>query len=90
MEEVRRKVVGFLQDEVGEWVADLSCLHRQHVRHRPPFQERAWVLNEAERAARIGSEMECPLCDRAELPPELQVNRTAGPFDADSLPRDGS
>ena len=83
---MRRKIVGFLQDEVGEWVADLSCLHRQHVRHRPPFQERTWVLDEAERAARISSDVECPLCNRAELPRELQVDRTAGPFDADSLP----
>ena len=34
----------------------------------------------------VGSELDCPLCDRAELPEGLQPARTAGPFDADSLP----
>jgi tellurite methyltransferase len=63
---VRREIVGFHQDEHGDWVAELSCLHSQHVRHRPPFMERAWVLTEEGRDARIGSEIECPLCDRAE------------------------
>jgi len=31
-------------------------------------------------------ELDCPLCDRAELPTGLQVVRTAGPFDQESLP----
>lgn len=79
-------IVGFHCDAEGDWVAELSCLHNQHVRHRPPFQERPWVTTDAGRAARIGSEIECPLCDRAELPGELHLARTAGPFDADSLP----
>ena len=67
-------------------MAELSCLHGQHVRHRPPFQERAWVLDEVQRGERIGTELDCPLCDRAELPAGLQPSRTAGPFDAASLP----
>jgi len=83
---VRRGIVGFRQDDLGEWVAELDCLHRQHVRHQPPFWNRPWVLNEPGRADRIGAALECPLCDRAELPDGLRVVRTAGPFDADSLP----
>jgi tellurite resistance-related uncharacterized protein len=83
---VRRAIDGFHQDDDGEWVADLSCLHRQHVRHQPPFQERDWVLTPAGRAERVGSSIDCPLCDRAQLPDDLQVVRTAGPFDQDSLP----
>jgi tellurite methyltransferase len=83
---VRRIIEGFHQDGAGEWVAELSCLHGQHVRHRPPFQERPWVLSEAGRAERIGAELDCPLCDRAELPEGLTVARTAGPFDATTLP----
>jgi tellurite methyltransferase len=67
-------------------VAELSCLHNQHVRHRPPFQERSWVLSEAGRDSRIGADIDCPLCDRAELPTGLRVVRTAGPFDEASLP----
>jgi tellurite resistance-related uncharacterized protein len=83
---VIRTIDGFHQDDEGDWVAELSCLHNQHVRHRPPFQERPWVTSDSRRAERLGSPIECPLCDRLELPAGLQVVRTAGPFDADSLP----
>ena len=83
---MRRTIAGFHQDDKGDWVAELSCLHNQHVRHRPPFQERPWVTTEAGRTARLGTEILCPLCDRAEIPDGLQVSRTAGPFDATTLP----
>jgi tellurite methyltransferase len=81
-----RSIVGFHQDEAGDWVAELSCLHSQHVRHRPPFQVRPWVERAEGRAGRLGTEIDCPLCARAELPGGLTVTRTAGPFDAASLP----
>jgi tellurite resistance-related uncharacterized protein len=83
---MRREITGFHPDDAGEWVAELSCLHGQHVRHRPPFQDRPWVTTETGRAGRIGTELDCPLCDRAELPAGLVVVRTAGPFDQDTLP----
>ena len=83
---MQRSIVGFHQDDDGDWVAELSCLHTQHLRHRPPFQERAWVLDDAERAARIGAELSCPLCDRAEMPDGLVLARTAGPFDEATMP----
>jgi hypothetical protein len=60
---VRRAMVGFEQDEQGDWVALLECGHRQHVRHRPPWQERAWVISEEGRRGRIGQPLECPWCD---------------------------
>ena len=81
-----RTVEGFHQDEEGDWVAELSCLHGQHVRHKPPLWPRPWVDDPAERDDRIGSELDCPLCDRAELPDGLRVARTAGPFEAGSVP----
>ena len=81
-----RHITGFHEDDDADWVAELGCLHMQHVRHRPPFQERSWVLTEAGRAERLGSELECPLCDRAELPEGLVVDRTAGPFDETTMP----
>ena len=83
---MRRRIVGFHRDDVGDWVAELSCLHGQHVRHRPPFWDRAWVETEAGRDERVGGELDCPLCDRAELPEGLRVARTAGPFDEATLP----
>jgi tellurite resistance-related uncharacterized protein len=68
---VIRQIVGYHQDEAGDWVAELSCLHNQHVRHRPPFLERSWILHEA---------------DRAELPDGLSLLRTAGPWDESAVP----
>ncbi|MGA8295791.1 MAG: DUF3565 domain-containing protein [Acidimicrobiales bacterium] len=83
---VERAIVGFHADDMGDWVAELSCLHNQHVRHRPPFLERSWVVSEVERTAHLGSVIDCPLCDRAELPDDLAIARTAGPFDQASIP----
>jgi hypothetical protein len=57
-----RHIVGFHQDEHGDWVAVLSCGHSQHLRHRPPFFDRPWVLTDAGRRARIGAPIECSEC----------------------------
>src|SRR5204862_843380 len=32
---VERAIVGYHQDEHGDWVAELACGHQRHVRHRP-------------------------------------------------------
>ncbi len=60
--DVRTTIAAFHQDAAGEWVAELACGHRQHVRHRPPWQVRAWVQDPEARAARIGAPIDCPLC----------------------------
>ncbi len=83
---MRRRIVRFHQDDEGEWVAELDCRHNQHVRHRPPFQQRPWVTDEATRAEHIGTPLDCPLCDRAELPGGLIVTRSVGPFDETTVP----
>jgi tellurite methyltransferase len=83
---VNRAVVAFRQDDSGEWVADLSCLHAQHVRHQPPFRLAPWVLDQGERAARVGSSLDCPLCDRAELPDGLRLVRTTEVWDEHTMP----
>ena len=44
------------------------------------------MLTEAGRTERLGSELDCPLCDRAELPQGLVAERTAGPFDETTVP----
>lgn len=79
-------MVGFHLDDEGDWVAHLSCGHTQHVRHRPPFQERPWVMDEAGRRSRVGAPLECPLCDRAELPDGLDKLRSTPTWDAGSMP----
>ena len=60
---MQRTITGYLRDDEGVWVAELECGHNQHVRHRPPFPQRPWVLDESQRAARVGAELDCPLCD---------------------------
>jgi tellurite methyltransferase len=64
--QVRRSIVRFEQDANGDWVAELSCGHRQHIRHRPPFEVRPWVLAADSRDAKIGTGRDCPLCDESE------------------------
>jgi Protein of unknown function (DUF3565) len=63
---MKRKIVGFRQDEVGDWVAELECRHGYHVRHNPPYQDRAWVLTAAGRALYLGVELECTECEADE------------------------
>jgi len=83
---MQRMIVGFHPDEQNDWVAELACLHNQHVRHDPPWQDRPWVRSELGRRSRLGTPIDCPLCDRTEMPGGLVTVRTAGPFTADTLP----
>lgn len=83
---VRRPVSGHHQDEEGDWVAELSCGHGQHIRHRPPFLLREWVLDAGGRGARLGTPLDCPLCDRAELPDGLQLVRTSPHWNEHTMP----
>ena len=61
---MKRRIVDFHQDEIGDWVADLECGHTQHVRHNPPWINRPWVVTEAGRRARLGRMLECRDCER--------------------------
>jgi hypothetical protein len=57
-----RKVVGFHQDDHGEWVAELECGHSRHVRHKPPWMNRTWVVTAEGRRRFIGQEFDCNKC----------------------------
>lgn len=61
---MRRRIVGFHQDEELHWVADLECGHTQHVRHDPPWQVRPWVVAEDGRQGFLGTTLNCVECDR--------------------------
>jgi DNA-binding transcriptional ArsR family regulator len=61
-----RAIIGFHQDEYGEWVADLACGHSQHVRHRPPFELRPWVTTAAGREEFLGHGLPCAACTATE------------------------
>ncbi len=66
---MKQPIVGFHQDAVGDWVAELSCGHGQHVRHSPPLSFRAWVLTPEGRARFLGYELDCKRCDEAHAGP---------------------
>lgn len=83
---MQRAITGFTQDEAGDWVATLRCGHGQHVRHRPPFWVCAWVLTAEGRAAKLGAELPCVLCDRCEMPAGYGPYKRTPEFDQDSLP----
>jgi tellurite methyltransferase len=83
---VERTITGYRQDDQGDWVATLSCGHDQHVRHRPPFQLRAWVIEESGRTGRLGTPLDCPLCDRAELPDGLQLIHSSPVWNEQTVP----
>ncbi len=59
---MNQSIVGYHQDEQGDWVADLVCGHGQHVRHQPPFSNRPWVLTPEGRASRLGQSLWCKTC----------------------------
>lgn len=81
-----RSIVGFAADDVGDWVAQLECHHRQHVRHRPPYRVVPWIDDPDERDRRIGSPLDCPLCDRCEIPDGLVLTRTTATWDEHTMP----
>lgn len=81
-----RAIEGFHQDELGDWVAELRCGHGQHVRHRPPFWVREWVLTPEGRAEKVGVEVPCVLCDRFELPAGYGPYQRTRDFDQRSIP----
>jgi len=83
---MKRAITGFAQDVAGDWFARLDCGHNQHVRHRPPFVERAWVEDEASRQTRIGEAMDCLLCNRLEAPEGLEAYRSTPEFTAGTVP----
>lgn len=81
-----RPIDGYHQDEALDWVAELRCGHGQHVRHRPPFWQRPWVLTAEGRAGMLGVELPCALCDRFEMPAGFAPYERTRELDARSVP----
>ena len=83
---MKRTIISFHWDDTGDPVADLDCSHGQHVRHRPPFINRPWVLSEAGRADMLGTELDCLRCERMEWPDSIVAYRRTPEFDECTLP----
>lgn len=84
---MKRAIVAFHEDDAGDPVADLDCGHGQHVRHKPPFVNRPWVLSESGRAGMLGRELDCLRCERMEWPDGLVAYRRTADFDEQTLPK---
>lgn len=60
---MQQAIIDFHQDEDQDWVARLACGHFQHVRHKPPFINRPWVMSIEGRQSMLGHELSCKKCD---------------------------
>ena len=60
---VKKAITGYHLDDENHWVAELVCGHYQHVRHQPPWVDRAWVVSEQGRTEKLGHELDCKKCD---------------------------
>ncbi len=83
---LKRPIVAFDTDALGDWVARLGCGHRQHVRHKPPFVVREWVTTAQGRERMLGADLDCVRCDRFELPEEFLPYKRTPEFDETSVP----
>lgn len=65
---MKQQIVGYHQDDEAHWVAELACGHYQHVRHDPPWQNRAWVRTGAGRTSKLGTPLGCVKCESGAPP----------------------
>jgi len=83
---MKRPIIQFGHDDIGDWVAILSCGHLQHVRHSPPFINRPWVTTETGRKSKTGEMLNCVRCDRLEFPENFTPYKKTPVFTEESLP----
>jgi tellurite resistance-related uncharacterized protein len=83
---MKRAIVGFSQDDQGDWVAQLACGHTQHVRHAPPWQSRPWVQTEQGRNEYLGTELLCVDCGMPALPAHVARYKETPEFDEQTVP----
>jgi len=68
---MKKQIIGFHLDEEQHWVAQLECGHNQHVRHRPPWIVRSWVITLEGRTKAIGQTLNCVKC-KSGAPKDVQ------------------
>ena len=61
---MQQPIVSYHKGDEDHWVANLSCGHSQHVRHRPPWEIRNWVTSQQGRDAMLGYNLDSKLCER--------------------------
>ncbi|MGI9331380.1 MAG: DUF3565 domain-containing protein [Gammaproteobacteria bacterium] len=70
---VARAITGFHRDEAGDWVAELTCGHFQHVRHDPPWINRPWVTTGPGRQEKLGHPLDCRKCAEGAPPDSSRI-----------------
>jgi hypothetical protein len=65
---MNQPITGFHRDPDNDWVAELACGHFQHVRHKPPWIQRPWVVSEEGRASMLGKLLDCKKCESGAPP----------------------
>jgi len=83
---MERTITAFGVDNEGDPIAILDCGHPQHVRHKPPFINRPWVLSEEGRDGMIGKVLNCVRCDNLEMPDSFIAYKRTSEFSEQSLP----
>lgn len=83
---MKRPITKFSQDTVGDWLAQLSCGHTQHVRHQPPFFNRPWATTEEGRQSKLGQPLDCPYCEHRELPEHFVAFHQTPEFTEATIP----
>lgn len=81
-----RTVIGLRKGADGNTVAELSCLHDREVRGRPAGGTAGTGREPVGQRVDLGFDLDCPACERSELPSGLTLARTAGPFDEQQVP----
>jgi tellurite resistance-related uncharacterized protein len=84
---MKRVIVDFFRDGAPDWVAQLDCGHLQHVGHSPPVVLRPWVETEQRRREKLGETLECPSCERFEVPEAHRAYSRTPEFDQSTMPR---
>lgn len=60
---MNQSIIGYHQDEINDWVAELACGHYQHVRHNPPWINRKWTTSKEGRDAKLNRQLFCKKCE---------------------------
>lgn len=83
---VDRRILSITLEAADSGVAALDCGHRRHIRHRPPLERHPWLLDPAERDARVGQRIECARCDQLELPAGATCYKQTPEFTTATIP----
>ena len=60
---MKRRFLGFSEEDEGDWRAKLECGCFLPVLHEPPLITRKWVLSNEGRNGKLGAQIKCKKCN---------------------------